>query len=240
MNDELFQINVTYGSKNINCQVIKTKRKTMEIAVHPDSSVVVKAPHNADILVIEKKVYKRARWIIKQFNYFRQFNPKTPERQYINGETHLYLGKQYRLRISRGEQDGVKLTRGFFYVTCKESVCTENVQKLMRKWYLEKAGVQFNKSIDRCWLKFKSPDISRPLLSIRIMKKRWGSLSAKGTIILNIRLVEAPKECIDYVVTHELCHLKYNNHSTEFYTLLETAMPNWQKIKHKLELSLEI
>ena len=70
------------------------------------------------------------------------------------------------------------------------------------------------------------------------MQKRWGSLSDKGTVTLNTDLIRAPKECIDYVVTHELCHLKYNNHGPEFYKLLDSVIPGWEKIKHKLELSM--
>jgi predicted metal-dependent hydrolase len=70
------------------------------------------------------------------------------------------------------------------------------------------------------------------------MKKRWGSLSDKGTVTLNTNLIKAPKECIDYVVTHELCHLKYHDHSSEFYKLLDSVIPEWKKIKHKLELSM--
>jgi len=84
----------------------------------------------------------------------------------------------------------------------------------------------------------KSHEIVKPALSIKKMQKRWGSLSKKGVVTLNTDLVKAPKECIDYVVTHELCHLIHHNHSPEFYKLLESAIPQWEEIKHKLELSL--
>jgi predicted metal-dependent hydrolase len=78
----------------------------------------------------------------------------------------------------------------------------------------------------------------QPKLSMKRMQKRWGSLSDKGTVTLNIDLIRAPKECIDYVVTHELCHLKYHDHSPEFYKLLDAVLPGWEKIKHKLELCM--
>lgn len=81
--------------KPIDYNLYYCDRRTMEIAVHPDSSVIVKAPMDSDILMIEKKINKRARWIIRQLNYFKQFTPKTPSRCYVSGETHLYLGKQY-------------------------------------------------------------------------------------------------------------------------------------------------
>jgi predicted metal-dependent hydrolase len=96
-------------------------------------------------------------------DYFRQFEPRTPGRSYVGGETHLYLGKQYRLKISSGDLDSVKLIRD---------------------------------------------------------------------------LIRAPKECIDYVIIHELCHLKYHDHGSEYYRLLEGVLPDWEKRKHKLELAL--
>jgi len=229
---------LVYGRKTIDYSLFYCDRKTMEIAVHPDSTVIVKAPIDSDISLIEKKLNKRGRWIFRQLNYFRQFNPKTPDRCYVNGETHLYLGKQYRLKLTEGSENSVKLVRGFFYITCRDTPSPAIAKKLLHKWYLEKAARQFKESMDRCWQKFSNFDFSKPNLSIKRMQKRWGSLSEKGTVTLNTDLIRAPKECIEYVVTHELCHLKYRNHSPEFYKLLDSVIPGWEKIKHRLELSM--
>ncbi|WP_144686861.1 M48 family metallopeptidase, partial [Desulfobotulus alkaliphilus] len=181
---------------------------------------------------------KRARWILKTLNYFKQFDPKTPERCYVNGETHLYLGKQYRLKVTQGLKNSVKLTRGFFHITCRNEPAPDTVRKLLNQWYSEKAQLRFAESMDRCWQKFPTSDIEKPKLSIKRMQKRWGSLSEKGTVTLNADLIRSPKECIDYVVTHELCHLKCHDHGPEFYKLLNSLIPDWEKIKHKLELSM--
>lgn len=233
---------VVYGQKTIDFTLFYCDRKTMEIAVHPDSTVIVKAPVQSDITLIEKKIIKRARWILRQLNYFKQFTPKTPDRCYVNGETHWYLGKQYRLKLAIGAENSVKLSHGFFHITCRNEPTPETAKKLLNQWYSEKAQQQFAQSLDRCWQKFNNLGIGigigKPKLSIKRMQKRWGSLSDKGTITLNTDLVRAPKECIDYVVTHELCHLKYHNHSPEFYKLLDSVIPGWEKIKHKLELSM--
>jgi len=229
---------IVYGCKTIHYSLFYCDRKTLEIAVHPDSAVIVKAPVNSDIPLIEKKLNKRARWILRQLNYFRQFNPRTPDRFYVNGETHLYLGKQYRLKIFEGTENSVKLARGSFHITSCDIPIPEMAKKLLNKWYLEKASVQFKESLDRCWPKFNSFAFSKPAISIKRMQKRWGSLSDKGTVTLNTDLIRAPKDCIDYVVTHELCHLKYHDHSSEFYKLLDSAMPGWEKIKHQLEVGM--
>ncbi len=229
---------IVYGRKAIDYCLLYCDRKTMEIAVHPDSTVIVKAPTESDILLIEKKIIKRARWIIRQLNYFKQFTPKTPERCYVNGETHLYLGRQYRLKITKESTNSVKLSRGFFHITCGNGSTAEEVKKLLDQWYLEKAQLQFKESVDRCWEKFNGFGVEKPNISIKRMRKRWGSLSNKGTMTLNPDLIRAPKECIDYIVIHELCHLKYHNHSPEFYKLLDSVIPDWEKIKHNLELSM--
>jgi hypothetical protein len=229
---------VVYGRKTIDFSLLYCDRKTMEIAVHPDSTVIVKAPAQSDITLIEKKIIKRARWILRQLNYFKQFNPKTPDRCYVNGETHLYLGKQYRLKLAEGTENSVKLSRGFFHITCRNEPTPSATKKLLNQWYSEKAQLQFAESMDRCWQKFNGLGIDQPKLSIKRMQKRWGSLSDKGTVTLNTDLIRAPKECIDYVVTHELCHLKFHDHSPEFYKLLDSVIPGWEKIKHKLELSM--
>ncbi len=227
-----------YGNNVIDYTLLYCERKSMEVAVHPDCSVVVKVPTGSNMVLIETKINKRARWILQQQSYFRQFTPKTPERCYLNGETHLYLGRQYRLKIARGDENSVKLSRGFFHVTLREEPNQERAKKLLSKWYVTKASLQFNESLDRCWPRFARFAFPKPALSIKQMQKRWGSLSDKGTVTLNTNLVKAPKECIDYVVTHELCHLKHPDHSSEFYKLLDTVIPGWEKVKHKLELGM--
>lgn len=229
---------LVWGGRTIDYTLLYRDRKTMEIAVCPDSSVVVKAPLGSSKELVKKKLTKRARWIVRQMNYFGQFNPKTPVRSYVSGETHLYLGRQYRLKILQGLENSVRLTRGYFYVTTREVSNPEMIRKLLEAWYLEKAKEQFSKSLDRCWLKLKDHAVTRPHLSIRRMQKRWGSLSDKGTMTLNRDLIRAPRECIDYVVTHELCHLICRDHSSEFYNLLESVIPGWEKVKHRLELSM--
>lgn len=227
-----------YGSERIEYYLLSSDRKTLEIAVHPDCSIVVKAPWSSQLPGIELKLRKRARWILKQIRYFQQFTPRTPERRYISGETHLYLGRRYQLKVSNGERNQVKLTWGIFLVSCRNDCSQRKTMALMENWYSERAMHHFNESLVRCWFSFESRGVEKPDLQIRRMKNRWGSLSNGSSIMLNPELIKAPTECIDYVVTHELCHLLFNNHSREFYNLLESMIPNWEKIKHKLELTM--
>ncbi len=132
--DITIQHSVIYGQKTIEYSLLYCDRKTMEIAVHPDNTVIVRAPAQSDIDSIEKKIIKRARWILKQQKYFKQFIPKTPERYYVNGETHLYLGKQYRLKVVKGDENSVKLSCGFFHITCQNEPTPNAAKKLLNQW----------------------------------------------------------------------------------------------------------
>ena len=229
---------IHYGRRQIAFDVLYATRKTMGIAVYPNTHVVIRAPHDAKSKEIEKRIQKRARWILKQVDYFKQFQPRTPPRQYISGETHLYFGKQYRLKVVRGKQAGVKLTRGQLLVELNGNKSRGVVKKYLDSWYLEKAREKFLESLEHCIPKFQRLGLGQPNLHIRSMRTRWGSLSKSGNLTLNPVLIQAPRECIDYVITHELSHLRYHNHGAEFYKLLERIMPDWEKMKHRLELAL--
>lgn len=228
---------VVYGGGEIPFQLAFSKRKSLEISVHPDKSVVVKAPAGTDREAIEAKVKKRARWIKRQIRYFDQFDPRTPSRKYVSGESHLYLGKQYRLKIAVATDHGVALRAGFFEVT-SASGKPDHVESLLNDWYREKADFHLHKVFSQCWGKFQRLDADQPTIKITQLKKRWGSLSKSGTLTLNRDLIKAPKECIEYVIIHELCHLAHHNHGPEFYHLLERSLPDWVKRKHKLEMAL--
>lgn len=229
---------VSYGRGKIEFSFCHVNRKTLEITVQPNQAVIVKAPLGILQDEINRRVSKRARWIIKQRNYFRQFEPRTPMRCYVGGETHLYLGKRYRLKIKKGRRNEIKLVGGYFKVQVKYYVSSDKVMNLLDEWYAEKAADKLRESFDQCLSRFKKMSLKQPKLQIKTLKKRWGSLSEKGTLTMNADLIRAPRECIDYVVTHELCHLKHKDHGTKFYNLLEKTMPDWEKRKHKLELTL--
>jgi predicted metal-dependent hydrolase len=229
---------IVYAKETIAFNVFYVDRKTMEIAVHPDSMVVIKAPVGTDFPEIRKRVVKRAGWIKRQLDYFRQFEPRTPGRSYIGGETHLYLGKQYRIKIRSGDMDSVKLIRGHFFIETKGNATPDKVKYIMESWYADKAACRFKESYDRNWQYFEKHSLAKPRIQIRRMQKRWGSLSKGGTLTLNTDLIRAPMECIDYVIMHELCHLKFHDHSSEFYRFLDKVLPDWEKRKHKLELVL--
>jgi predicted metal-dependent hydrolase len=205
--------------------------------VHPDRKVRVKAPESIGLESIEARVRKRARWIKRQIRYFDQFDPRTPKRIYVGGESHLYLGRKYRLKLEKSDFNQVLLKKGYFYINTID-FASGHVARLMDKWYRERAVHYFTEIFNECWEKFKKNDVPRPFIKIMKMKKRWGSLTKNGMLTLNLELIKTPKECVEYVLVHELCHLLHHDHSPEFYRLLDRSLPDWMKRKHKLEMAL--
>ncbi len=226
---------IQYGKEVISYDLTYSRRKTLEISVYPDLSVKVKAPENRSFEEIRAKIMKRASWIIEQKYFFSLFLPKQPVRQYISGETHSYLGRNYRLKLINSENEEVKLVRGIIYIYTKDRSNAVHNKKLLEKWYKDRAKDYFEQRLDKCIEKVKKYNIRKPPLTIRNMSKRWGSCSKNGVLTLNTHLIKSPSNCIDYVITHELCHLKYFGHSKAFYGLLVKMMPDWEKRKKRLE-----
>jgi len=227
---------IHYGSTKIDFHLVYSDRKSLGITVKPDLTVLVKAPVDSSIGQVKEKLKKKALWIIKQQNYFQKFHPMTPPRKYVGGETHLYLGRQYRLKIHRSLREEVKLREGFINVYVKSYKGSEQVKKLIDEWYKERARLIFNEIFYRINIELKNRKISSDTFIIRDMKKRWGSCTSSKKIIINTELIKAPKRCIEYVIVHEMCHLKYHNHSEPFYKLQSIIMPDWKSWKNKLEI----
>jgi predicted metal-dependent hydrolase len=226
-----------YGGEAIHYEVkFLPTRQTLGIEVHPDQRVLVRAPVDCPEKVIAERVRKRASWISRQISEFQRYSPRTPPRQYVSGETHLYLGRQYRLQVRIGESASAKLSRGQFIVALPGKTEPEQVKATLQHWYFVRAKKIFEEVLDTCFTRFK--DHPRPRLSIRSMQSRWGSLSPRGTMTLNVNLIKAPRACIEYVVTHELCHLRYRDHNASFYRWLAQVMPDWEKRKQQLEAVL--
>lgn len=226
---------INYGSKSIKFHLDFSDRKTLGIKVLPDNSVHVAAPFDSEMDKIEAKVKQKARWIIKQQNEFLSYLPKLAERKFINGETHLYLGRQYLLEINPSKKNEVKISRNKLIVN---HIVKSKPEIVLEKWYIEKAELHFKKLIHELLPLFNKYQVSTPTIQIKKMKKRWGSCSANGNIILNLELIKASKGSIEYVIIHELCHLIHHNHTKVFYLLLDSIMPDWKKWKNKLEQQL--
>ena len=235
MSDKVTTQSFKFGSKEINYELTYQERKTLGIRVYPDCKVKVIAPNETSAVKLLTKLKEKAPWIIKQQLEFLSYHPLTPPRKYINGETHLYLGRQYKLRIETAPINEVKVYRGKLILNLRESASPEH---LLSEWYREKATIHFQDILNKVYPLFSKYNISLPELRIRYMPTRWGSCTPQGKVILNPDLVKAPKGSIEYVIIHELCHLVHHNHTRAFYELQDIIMPDWKKWKNRLENTL--
>lgn len=225
---------VQYGNQTVYFQVKRAKRKTLAIEVHPDMSVWAICPPDIHIDAIKQRIEKRAPWIRKQQRYFEQFLPRIPEREYVGGETHLYLGRKYLLKVHKSDEETVKLKSGQIGVHTPITT-PSHIKMLLAGWYAKHAQAVYLEMYTAAFIRFSAFKIAKPPLEIRRMKNRWGSCTPKGKIILNPELIKAPKKCIEYVLTHELCHLIEPNHSPAFYELQDKVMVDNAMWKKKLE-----
>ena len=226
---------IEYGTRRISFEVRRADRKTLGIEVHPDLSIWAIAPEQATVDAIRSKILLRASWIIKQQAFFQQFLPRIPERQYISGETHYYLGRRYVLKIRNGAENNVKLKGSELTVSTSAEPNSELIRNLLTSWYYEHAKRIFDQKIENALRLFTKYKIEKPEFEIRRMKNRWGSCTPQGKIILNPELIKTPGLCIDYVIIHEMCHLVHPSHSKSFYELQENLNPAWKRWKNKLE-----
>jgi len=226
-----------FGSRRIDFTLAFKKRKSLGIKVHPDTIVHVLAPEGLKESDVLSKLKTKAPWILKHIDHFNSFRPATPPRRFVNGETHLYLGRQYRLKIVPDTINVVKAYRGQLFIRTVDTK-KDALEKQLYQWYKQRATIIFTDMMDEVLPKFKKYKIQMPTLSIHKMAKRWGSCTPTGKIILNTELIKAPKGSIEYVVVHELCHLVQHNHTKPFFSLLNRMLPNWQKWKDRLEYCL--
>lgn len=222
-----------YGNYRYDYELLKQDRKTLSLTVRPDMGIIVKCPHHAEDERIDQFLKRKWFWLTKQLRFFEKFQKKVYKREYISGESFMYLGRQYTLLVRRGKKR-VVLDKGKLLVYTDEGVSNgQTNKKLLEEWFAQRAKVIFEQRLNEVFERFDYP--KAPQLVIRKMDKRWGSFIGDHKIILNPRLIESSKDCIDYVITHELCHIRYRNHDKRFYGLLKAKMPDWEKRKMKLE-----
>lgn len=215
-------------------QLKRTSRRTLAISVLPDGTLELVAPARAGLADINAKVARRMSWIETHRNRFAEMNASRRVPRFVKGATHRYLGRQYRLKIVPGPSNTVAMRGGLIVITTWEDH-EQAVRELLERWYREKANVHFIERVKKWepWCAHRG--LAKPKARLRSMPKRWGSACKNGVILLNPELIKAPSACIDYVITHEICHLRHPNHGPAFSRLLSTLSPNWRTLKARLE-----
>lgn len=228
---------LAYGGRRIPylIEVDPVRSKRVAIHVEPDGRVIVEAPPEADRPSIHSAVLKRARWIATHVAAAEDRQRHMIPREYVSGEQLLYLGRRYVLKVIQLDtgSHSVRL-KGNRLEVIRKDISREAVRGAVRAWYRVHARDFFDRRIGELsaslpWVK------KRPPFRLLEMTKQWGSCSPRGEIILNLHLIKAPRPCVDYVLVHEMAHLKHHDHSPEFFALLGQGIPEWRKVKGQLD-----
>lgn len=214
------------------------ERSTLALSVHPDLRITVAAPTGTPHSVIRERVLARGAWILRARREFALYLPAPSPCRYVAGESHRYLGRLYRLRIVRRKHSDVSASRGTLLVRTPHGTTVREIRHLVEAWYQERAEVVLPRRLEAMARRVLL--VGEPVGKVRIrpLVRRWGSCSVGGLITLNRDLVRAPTDCIDYVIAHELCHLREHHHGPRFWGLLTRVMPDWEERRVRLNKAL--
>lgn len=228
------QLTVTLAPGRLSGLVLRRqRRRTLAIHVHRDATVEVRAPTTCPLAAVLDFVHRRRDWISRQLDRVATYTP-APALRYTQGERHRYLGEWLMLALRQGTPRQGQLAGGRLLLTLREPTDPVRVKRLLEQWYQARASEVFAERLARWSGHSAYRDLPPPPLRLRRMRSRWGSCSARGIITLNTYLIEQRPELIDYVVVHELCHLRVFAHSARFYALMDAVLPDWRQRRRAL------
>lgn len=229
---------VRYGDEVLALTLrLQPERRLRRLSIHvePDGKVLVDGPEGTTKAEFLSAVRKRARWISEHVRAAKGRVRHALPREYVSGEAVFYLGRRYQLKVILVTMLPAQVRlRGRFLEVRVPTAGSATVRGAINAWYMERA---------RDFLSQRLADVARRLLwvkalpptRLRFMRVQWGSCSPQGRLTLHPWLVKAPRECVDYVLLHELCHLAHHNHGPNFYRALDRHMPNWRNVKERLD-----
>lgn len=210
--------------------------RNINLRIRPDGCVYVSAPENAEIAAVERFLSAKTEYIQSAKEKFAAQKVPAYEMQYISGENVTLLGRNLRIQIMKDKAEYVTSDGIYVFIHVRRPDYYNRKKNLLNAWLNEQCSSVFTEIMQQTAKRFAGYGVTMPELRIRNMVSRWGSCQKdKSTIALNRRLIEAPKNCIEYVVMHEFCHLVYPNHSKQFYSLLQVMLPDWRESKDLLE-----
>ena len=217
----------------MDIKIIRKVIKNPNIKVRPTGEIVLTVPLETSDEYIEKLFVKREGWIKEQLEFFKKNFVVAKEKNYISGDSIRYLGRSYRLKVMASKEEKVTFYRGYIYIHTEKIEDRDYKKFLLETWYRKRCEIIFNEIVQKY---VKTLNLSLDKVGIRDMRTRWGSCNyEKRKINLNTKLIEKSKYCIEYVILHELAHLKYPNHGKRFYNYLLTHMPDYEWRKERLE-----
>jgi predicted metal-dependent hydrolase len=224
---------------DIEFKVIYSGRRTLGISVLPDASVIVRVPYRTSAKTIIRIVEEKSLWIIKHRDNYRNRDTIKSVRSYSNGSAHLFRGNESILSIQKSRKPYVSFNGSSIEMGLYMNNNELSIKKLLYKGYKDEAIKQLPVILNRILEQHADQKFKPTGLVIRSMKRRWGSCSNRGKITLSTELIKLSDIFIEYVILHELCHLRQHNHGPKYYELLSELYPDWSKVRKEMKVFMQ-
>jgi len=220
--------------EDIEFKVIYSRRRSIGISVLPDSSVIVRVPYLTSLKSINRIVTDKYKWVIKHRDNYRKLDNSSNNKSYKSGEIHLFRGNESILKIEKSIKPYVRFFNNTIGLGIERTDDSIAIKRMLYKGYKNEALIHFPELMSEVLGKYENQMFKPTGLIIRTMKRRWGSCSNKGVITLSTELIKLADKYIEYVIIHELCHLKHHNHGSKYYKLLSEVFPEWKTVRKEL------
>jgi predicted metal-dependent hydrolase len=232
------KIDLVWGQRTKTVELRRTNRRVLRVEVKPAGEVIVHAPIEEQLGAVQLRLSRKCPWIFRELDKIASRPVSTPARHFVSGETHLLLGKSYRLSLEQAGLAGIRVEGDRLRIATPQVDDGAECRRLLMAFYASEAKSMFSARLKAMAPPFLRKGLELPKLIIRNMTRRWGSFTSRGRIVLNVDLVRASPLLIDYVICHELAHAFYHDHGKGWRDLLTTVMPDWESRKSRLEAVL--
>ena len=225
---------VTWGGTQVPYNIRRSPRrkKTVAVTVGPNGDVLIVAPPHLSTDELDGIVTQKAEWIVRRLQRAQAHGPLLSPREFVSGESILYLGRHYRLKVHPDEGGDAKLRGGWLHVCAPRGPRQRTeIRETVIAWFRRHASVRLPQRVG-AWR--SKVGVAMPPVVVSDQQKRWGSCDRNGTIRLNWRIIQAPMRLVDYVVVHELVHLRHRGHDREYWQALGRAMPDYERRREDL------
>ncbi len=228
---------LTTDNRVIEYILIRKDVKNINLRIKSSGEVLVSSNKTVSLSRVENFIKSKSDFIFKHLDKFEDMKKNAPaKKEYISGESFLFLGKSLRLKVLECEKENVYTDGIYLFLEIKNKDDFKRKEKLINSFFNEKCKEYFEEIVNETYPIFKKYDIISPNIKMRSMTSRWGScIPSKNQITLNKKLIEVPRNSIEYVVLHEFSHFIHPNHSKKFYDFVTMLMPDWKERKRILE-----
>ncbi|MBN2861569.1 MAG: M48 family metallopeptidase [Bacteroidales bacterium] len=217
-----------------NYKIIFSRRRSISIILSPGKEITVRAPYRTSLKTIDRFVQEKAKWIEANLKKYSETENLNRGQRYLDGELHLFSGRKYVLKITESDRPFVRLHENILETGVTHVNDSGKIRSMLELWYLQKAREILPLKLKDTLAKFPHHAFSPSGLVVRRLKSRWGSCTSKRKITLNSELIKLDPALVEYVIIHELCHLKHHNHGKDFYNLLEELVPDYKSLRKEL------